>query len=75
MTSGDKTNRNKIYDYKPSIKICFPLKKTSRSMAKTMPNLIRSFLLRSIRVWRILIAFQQDVQTIEINRQPMGSND
>lgn len=44
-------------------------------MAKTMPNLIRSFLLRSIRVWRILIAFQQDVQTIEINRQPMGSND
>lgn len=59
---------------KQALKYIFPLKKTSRSMAKTMPNLIRSFLLRSIRVWRILIAFQQDVQTIEINRQPMGSN-
>lgn len=32
---------------------------------QSMPNLLRSFLLRSICVWRILIVFQQDVQTIE----------
>ena len=39
---------------------------------QAMPNLLRSFLLRSICVWRILIVFQQDVQTFEINRHPIG---